>query len=75
MTSFEESLEQLEKLVETLSQEDTSLKDALEAYETSQTLIAEAEKALAEAEQKVLQLTGPATALDLEPFDTSDLEA
>lgn len=55
--SFEDTLAQLENLVETLSNEGVSLKDALAAYEESQVLIQHAEKTLAAAEQKVLQLT------------------
>lgn len=70
--TFEETLHQLETLVETLATEEVSLKDALAAYEQSQDLIADAQKALAEAEQKVMQLNQNAESFDLEPFDSED---
>lgn len=70
--SFEETLHQLETLVDTLAAEDVSLKDALAAYEQSQDLIAEAQKSLTEAEQKVMQLNQNAESFDLAPFDSED---
>lgn len=68
--SFEDTLQHLEHLVETLANEGVSLKDALAAYEESQQLIQEAEKTLADAEQKVLQLTQNGTEFALEAFET-----
>lgn len=70
--TFEETLHQLENLVDTLASEEVSLKDALAAYEQSQDLIAGAQKSLAEVEQKVMQLNQNLESFDLEPFDSED---
>lgn len=71
--SFEDTLQHLEKLVDTLSNEGVSLKDALAAYEESQQLIQEAQHTLAAAEQKVLQLTQNAEGFALEDFETESV--
>lgn len=70
--TFEETLHQLETLVDTLAAEEVSLKDALAAYEQSQVLIAGAQQSLAEVEQKVMQLNQNAASFDLEAFDGED---
>ena len=65
---FEESLAELEQLVEQMEQGDLSLEDSLKSFERGVNLTRTCQKALQEAEQKVqilLQKNGTQT---LEPF-------
>ncbi len=70
--TFEAKLKRLEELVDTLESEEVTLKNALEAYEESQTLIAEAQKNLTEAEKKVQQLNQQGEVFMLEDFESED---
>lgn len=62
---FEQSLEELQKLVEALESGDLSLEDSMQAFEAGIKLTREAQQQLAAAEQRVLLLTdgedGPVT--------------
>ena len=65
---FEESMEELEKLVEQMEQGDISLEESLKAFERGIKLTRTCQQALQEAEQKVhilLEKNGQQT---LEPF-------
>ena len=65
---FEESIEELEKLVEQMEQGDISLEESLKAFERGIKLTRTCQQALQEAEQKVhilLEKNGQQT---LEPF-------
>lgn len=66
---FEESMEELEKLVELMEQGDISLEESLKAFERGIKLTRTCQQALQEAEQKVhilLEKNGQQT---LEPFN------
>jgi exodeoxyribonuclease VII small subunit len=54
---FNELLIDLEKIVERLGDNETSLEASLEAFEKGITLSRQAKKLLSEAEQRVLKLT------------------
>jgi exodeoxyribonuclease VII small subunit len=54
---FNELLADLEKIVEHLEDNDTSLEASLEAFEKGIALSRQAQKLLSEAEQKVIKLT------------------
>jgi exodeoxyribonuclease VII small subunit len=54
---FNELLVDLEKIVERLGDNETSLEASLEAFEKGITLSRQAKKLLSEAEQRVLKLT------------------
>ncbi|WP_396588478.1 exodeoxyribonuclease VII small subunit [Bermanella sp. R86510] len=51
--NFEQSLQQLEELVDKLENSEFSLEESLKAFETGVKLTRECQKALSEAEQKV----------------------
>jgi len=72
--SFEESLAELETLVETLEKGDMSLEDSLKSFERGVALTRHCQETLKSAEQKVRILTGdsPDGDADLEPFDRED---
>ena len=68
-SAFEESMEELEKLVELMEQGDISLEESLKAFERGIKLTRTCQQALQEAEQKVhilLEKNGQQT---LEPFN------
>ncbi|MGR9072094.1 MAG: exodeoxyribonuclease VII small subunit [Gammaproteobacteria bacterium] len=67
--SFEESLAELEKLVEQLEQGDVTLEESLKSFERGVTLTRACQKALQEAEQKVQILLEKNGKQTLEPFD------
>ena len=65
---FEESLAELEQLVNQLEQGDISLEDSLKSFERGVTLTRTCQKALQEAEQKVQILIEKNGTQTLEPF-------
>jgi len=54
---FDTSVAELEVLIESMEQENLSLEASLKAFETGLAITRRAQKALSEAEQKVLLLT------------------
>ena len=66
---FEESLSELETLVETLEQGELSLEDSLKTFERGMELTRTCQQALKEAEQKILILSDNRVEAELEPFD------
>ena len=69
---FEEALDALEKLVETLEAGDLSLEESLQAFEQGVALTRNCQKALQQAEQKVEILSRASTEAGLEPFESDD---
>lgn len=69
---FEESLQELEKLVERLEQGDISLEESLKAFERGVQLTRVCQKALQEATQKIQVLLEEEGQIQLKPF-TPDL--
>ncbi len=65
---FEESLTELEQLIEGLEQGNSSLEDSLKAFERGVQLTRACQKALGEAEQKVQILLEENGDLSLKPF-------
>ena len=68
-TLFEDSLEELEKLVEQMEQGDISLEESLKSFERGIKLTRTCQKALQEAEQKVQILLEQNGEQTLEPFN------
>jgi exodeoxyribonuclease VII small subunit len=66
---FEETLAELESLVDTLEKGELSLEDSLVAFERGIRLTRACRKSLDEAEQKVRILTAKSAEAELEPFD------
>ena len=66
--NFEKSLEELEKLVETMENGDISLEDSLKYFERGIELTRLCQKSLKEAEQKVEILVGQDQQNNLKPF-------
>ena len=66
--NFEKSLEELEKLVETMENGDISLEDSLKHFERGIELTRLCQKSLQEAEQKVEILAGKGQQNTLKPF-------
>jgi exodeoxyribonuclease VII small subunit len=67
--SFEDALNELESLVDTLEQGELTLEQSLAAFERGVKLTRSCQKALDEAEQKVRILTEKSADKDLEPLD------
>lgn len=67
--SFEESLAELEAIVERMESGELSLEASLEAFENGMKLSRDAQAALSAAELKVQKLTEQQGALHLEEFD------
>lgn len=67
--SFEESLAELEAIVERMESGELSLEASLEAFESGMRLSKEAQEALAAAELKVQKLTEQQGELHLQEFD------
>jgi exodeoxyribonuclease VII small subunit len=65
---FEEAMDELEKLVETMEQGDISLEESLKAFERGVKLTRTCQQALQEAEQKVQILLEKNGQHTLEPF-------
>jgi len=70
--SFEEALNQLETLVESMEQGELSLEQSLESYERGVALSRTCESALKAAEQKVEILSRGSPEAEPEPFDSGD---
>lgn len=66
---FEQSLEDLQKLVERLESGELSLEDSLTAFEQGVALTRDCQHALSQAEQKVQLLVEQHGNLTTEPFD------
>ena len=66
---FEQSLEELEQLVEKMETGDLSLEQSLSAYERGVGLYRQCQQALEQAELRVRLLTDPAQPDNAEPFD------
>jgi exodeoxyribonuclease VII small subunit len=67
-TSFEESLAELEQLVNRLERGEISLEESLQSFERGVNLTRSCQKALQEAEQKVQILIDKNSGQALEPF-------
>lgn len=72
--NFEESLAELERLVEKMESGDQSLEEALASFQRGIELARTCHKGLKEAEQRVEQLVQKNGAETLEPFDSPDGE-
>lgn len=70
--NFEQSLEQLEELVETMESGDLSLEESLKAFESGIKLTRECQTRLQEAEQKVQILVQEQGEMRLEDFHSCD---
>jgi exodeoxyribonuclease VII small subunit len=70
--SFEDTLTELETLVDTLEEGELTLEQSLAAFERGVKLTRTCQKALDEAEQKVRILTGKSPDAKPEPFEGSD---
>ena len=68
---FEQQLESLEILVESLESGDLSLEDSLKSFETGIKVARECQQALKAAEQKVELLMRQGDELVSQPFDAS----
>ncbi len=68
ITLFEDSLVELEQLVERMEQGDITLEESLKSFERGVTLTRLCQKALQEAEQKVQLLLEKKGQQTLEPF-------
>ncbi|KTC38554.1 exodeoxyribonuclease VII small subunit [Pseudomonas putida] len=71
---FEQSLADLQTLVERLENGELSLEDSLSAFENGIRLTRDCQSALAQAEQKVQMLLEKDGELSEEPFDTEQPE-
>ncbi len=69
--SFEEALNELESLVETMEQGDLTLEESLKSFERGVELANSCQLALKSAEQKVEILSANTPNAKLEPFDAS----
>jgi exodeoxyribonuclease VII small subunit len=69
---FEQSLAELEQLVERLEQGDTSLEQSLKDFERGIELTRACQQALKQAEQKIQILLGDNDDAPLEDFDSND---
>jgi exodeoxyribonuclease VII small subunit len=72
--NFEQSLEELEALVEQMEEGELSLEDSLKAFEQGIKLTRSCQQALKEAEQKVQLLLGDDEELIVKDFDTEELD-
>ncbi len=71
VSSFAESTSQLEGIIEVLENEETSLEDAMKAFENGIRITREVQKMLQQAEQKVALLLENDGELVVEDFDES----
>ncbi|OOZ42915.1 exodeoxyribonuclease VII small subunit [Solemya elarraichensis gill symbiont] len=65
-TGFEEALNELEKLVETMESDELTLEESLKTFEKGVALTRQCETALREAEQKIEMLSQTSEDADLE---------
>ncbi|KEQ16887.1 exodeoxyribonuclease VII small subunit [Endozoicomonas numazuensis] len=72
--AFEQSLSDLDTLVQKLESGDMSLEESLKAFEQGVKLTRECQKALTEAEQRVQQLLENQGQLETRPFDPTEGE-
>ena len=70
--SFEQSLAELEQIVERLEQGEQSLEESLQDFERGIELTRNCQQALEQAEQKVRILTAKDTESEPEPFAADD---
>lgn len=70
--SFEESIAELEAIVERMESGELSLEASLDAFESGMRLSRHAQAALAAAELKVQQLTEQQGELQLKEFDSDE---
>ncbi|QGU33583.1 exodeoxyribonuclease VII small subunit [Thermochromatium tepidum] len=70
--SFEQSLTELEAIVDALEQGEMTLEDSLAAFERGIGLTRLCQQALEAAEQRVRILTDPRPDAEPEPFDAHD---
>ena len=70
--SFEDSLSELEALVDILEKGEMSLEDSLKTFERGVELTRTCQEALKDAEQKVRSLSSPNEDADLEPYKRDD---
>ena len=70
--SFEEALDELETLVDTMERGDLSLEDSLKSFERGVQLTRTCQEALKNAEQKVEILSKNGVDGVLEPFQSDD---
>jgi exodeoxyribonuclease VII small subunit len=70
--TFEEALNELESLVETLEQGDLSLEDSLKSFERGVSLTRSCQQALKAAEQKIQILSDQRIDAEPEPFERDD---
>ena len=70
--AFEASLERLENIVESLESGELSLEDSLKVFEEGVALTRSCQKSLADAEQKVRQLTLENGDANLTDFDLDE---
>lgn len=68
-TSFEQSLQSLEKIVSAMEQGELSLEEALGSFEQGIKLVRDCEEKLKSAEQRVRVLTQSGDDMTLQPFD------
>jgi exodeoxyribonuclease VII small subunit len=66
--SFEQAMDELEKLVDSMENGELSLDDSLKAFEEGVRLTRLCQQSLREAEQKVMILTEKTADAELEPF-------
>ncbi|AGA90555.1 exodeoxyribonuclease VII, small subunit [Thioflavicoccus mobilis 8321] len=71
-SSFEESLAELETLVDRLEKDDLTLEESLAVFSRGVTLTRNCQRALDSAEQRVRILTEQTADAPLEPFVTDD---
>jgi len=67
--AFEEALEKLEALVQSMESGEVALSDLVARFEEGTRLLHHCEKALKDAELKIEQLRKDGAALELEPFN------
>ncbi len=67
--NFEQALQELERLVERMEQEELSLEESLKHFERGVELTRTCQQALREAEQKVQILMEKDRQAEIEPFD------
>ncbi|WP_062267864.1 exodeoxyribonuclease VII small subunit [Endozoicomonas arenosclerae] len=72
--AFEQSLSELDALVQKMESGDMSLEDSLKAFEQGVKLTRECQKALTEAEQRVQQLLENQGQLETRPFESTEGE-
>ena len=72
--NFEQSLAELEGLVDAMEEGELSLEDSLKAFEQGVKLTRECQQALAQAEQKVQILIKDGALPEAEPYDETAAE-